>query len=144
MIAVRNGACGVKRIMDIYVVEQGDTLGQIAGLYRTTVEEISYVNQIPYPYQLAVGQALLIPGESEGGRSREAVSNGYAYPFISPWVLRETLPYLTAMLVFSYGFTTEGALVPPALSDDWMLEMADEGGRNAVLTLTPLGGRRQI
>lgn len=125
--------------MDIYVVEQGDTLGQIAGLYRTTVEEISYVNQIPYPYQLAVGQALLIPGESEGGRNREAVSNGYAYPFISPWVLRETLPYLTAMLVFSYGFTTEGALVPPALSDDWMLEMADEGGRNAVLTLTPLG-----
>lgn len=125
--------------MDIYVVEPGDSLSRIAGLYGTTVEELSYVNQVPYPYQLAVGQALLIPGESADGQSREAVSNGYAYPFISPWVLRETLPFLTAMLVFSYGFTVEGALIPPARSGDWMLEMAEEQGKDAILTLTPLG-----
>lgn len=125
--------------MDIYVVEPGDSLSRIAGLYGTTVEELSYVNQVPYPYQLAVGQALLIPGESMDGQSRSAVSNGYAYPFISPWVLRETLPYLTAMLVFSYGFTVEGALIPPARSGDWMLEMAEERGKDAILTLTPLG-----
>lgn len=125
--------------MDIYVVEPGDSLSRIAGLYGTTVEELSYVNQVPYPYQLAVGQALLIPGESADGQSREAVSNGYAYPFISPWVLRETLPFLTAMLVFSYGFTVEGTLIPPARSGDWMLEMAEEQGKDAILTLTPLG-----
>lgn len=125
--------------MDIHVVEQGESLGQIASRYGTTTEEISYANQIPYPYQLAVGQALLIPGGTSGEQSREAVANGYAYPFISPWVLRQTMPYLSAMLVFSYGFTVDGELIPPTLSDEWMLGVAEEFGKDAILTLTPLG-----
>lgn len=125
--------------MDIHVVEQGESLGQIASRYGTTTEEISYANQIPYPYQLAVGQALLIPGGTGGEQSREAVANGYAYPFISPWVLRQTMPYLSAMLVFSYGFTVDGELIPPTLSDEWMLGVAEEFGKDAILTLTPLG-----
>lgn len=126
-------------IMDIHVVEQGETLSRIADLYGTTVEDISYVNQIPYPYQLAVGQALLISGETAGERDRAAVANGYAYPFISPWVLRQTMPYLSAMLVFSYGFTVNGELIPPNTPDQWMLEVAGEFGKDAILTLTPLG-----
>lgn len=125
--------------MDIHVVEQGESLGQIASRYGTTTEEISYANQIPYPYQLAVGQALLIPDGTGGEQSREAVANGYAYPFISPWVLRQTMPYLSAMLVFSYGFTVDGELIPPTLSDEWMLGVAEEFGKDAILTLTPLG-----
>ena len=125
--------------MDIYIVKPGDALDQIAVSYGTTPEDLSYINQIPYPYQLAVGQALLVPAAVSRNTGRSAVANGYAYPFISPWVLRQTLPYLSALLVFSYGFTVEGELLPPTLSDDWMLETAAEFGRASVLTLTPLG-----
>ncbi len=125
--------------MDIYVVKQGDTIDAIALSYGTTPEEISYINQIPYPYRLAVGQALLLPAGVSRNTGRSAVANGYAYPYISPWVLRQTLPTLSAMLVFSYGFTVEGELIPPVPSDDWMLETAAEYGKDSVLTLTPLG-----
>ena len=125
--------------MDIYVVKEGDTIDAIASAYRTTPEEISYANQIPYPYRLAVGQALLLESGTSLSTGRSAVANGYAYPYISPWVLRQTLPYLTGMFVFSYGFTVEGELLSPVPSDAWMLETAEEFGRNSILTLTPLG-----
>lgn len=126
-------------IMDIYVVKEGDTIDAIASAYRTTPEEISYANQIPYPYRLAVGQALLLESGTSLSTGRSAVANGYAYPYISPWVLRQTLPYLTGMFVFSYGFTVEGELLSPVPSDAWMLETAEEFGRDSILTLTPLG-----
>lgn len=126
-------------IMDIYVVKEGDTIDAIASAYRTTPEEISYANQIPYPYRLAVGQTLLLESGTSLSTGRSAVANGYAYPYISPWVLRQTLPYLTGMFVFSYGFTVEGELLSPVPSDAWMLETAEEFGRDSILTLTPLG-----
>ena len=125
--------------MDIYVVKEGDTIDAIASAYRTTPEEISYANQIPYPYRLAVGQALLLESGTSLSTGRSAVANGYAYPYISPWVLRQTLPDLTGMFVFSYGFTVEGELLSPVPSDAWMMETAAEFGRDSILTLTPLG-----
>ena len=116
-----------------------DTIDKIAGLYDVSVEEIAYINQIPYPYRLAVGEALLIPDGVSSGVKMTASANGYAYPYISPWVLRQTLPYMSGLLVFSYGFTEEGELIQPVPSDDTMRRMAEEYGRNAYLTLTPLG-----
>lgn len=128
--------------MQIYIVEPGDTIDRIAALYGVTPEEISYANQIPAPYRLAVGQAVLIPtGEDAGGAGAEraATSNGYAYPFISPWVLRQTLPYLSSLYVFSYGFTGTGELIPPAVSDEWLIREAYQYATAPVLVLTPLG-----
>lgn len=125
--------------MQIYIVQSGDSLDRIAGLYGTTIAELSYANQIPYPYRLAVGQALLIPvGEGDVER-RVVTANGYAYPFISPWVLEQTLPYLTNLLVFSYGFTPDGQLIPPAVSDEWMIQTAQSTSVSPILVLTPLG-----
>lgn len=125
--------------MQIYVVQPGDSIDRIAGLYGTTIAELSYANQIPYPYRLAVGQALLIPvGQGDVDR-RVVTANGYAYPFISPWVLEQTLPYLTNLLVFSYGFTTEGQLIPPNVADQWMIEEAQGFSVPSILVLTPLG-----
>ena len=66
------------------------------------------------------------------------MTNGYAYPFIDTDILRTTLPYLTDLSIFSYGFTETGELVYPALSDLWMLELARQAGVNAILTLTPM------
>ena len=124
--------------MEIYVVKPGDTVYAIASAYQVEVNTLIYANQLVYPYQLAVGQALLISnGQRE--KSMEIRSNGYAYPFINGWVLGNTLPFLTELSVFSYGFTTEGELVPPILDDVWMVNMALESETLPILTLTPFG-----
>lgn len=125
--------------MSIYVVKEGDTIDKIAGIYDVSTEEISYINQIPYPYRLAVGEALLIPDGVTTEQKTIKTANGYAYPYISPWVLRQTLPYMSGLLVFSYGFTEEGELILPVPSDEAMRQTADEFGRNTYLTLTPIG-----
>lgn len=126
--------------MKIYVVKQGDTVDRIAQEQGTDVESVIYINQLVYPYRLAVGQALLLSsGEVEERERPDIVSIGYAYPFISPEVLEQTLPYLSELSIFSYGFTKEGNLVPPALDDVWMIEEALRANTMPTLVLTPLG-----
>jgi murein DD-endopeptidase MepM/ murein hydrolase activator NlpD len=48
----------------VYVVQAGDTLGQIATHFGVTVEELMQINGLTNPDYLAVGQELLIPTES--------------------------------------------------------------------------------
>ncbi|MDE6312778.1 MAG: LysM peptidoglycan-binding domain-containing protein [Lachnospiraceae bacterium] len=122
--------------MEIYVVRAGDTVDSIALLYGISPEQLAYDNQIPYPYQLAVGQALLIRYNEETG-SFPLVVNGYGYPFIDQQVLEATLPYLSELSVFSYGFTLEGQLLYPPVDDTRMLETAADFGVASILTLTP-------
>lgn len=125
--------------MEIYVVRPGDSVYSIAEAFGVSPEQIIYDNQLEYPYSLAVGQALLV-NEFEREASRAVSVSGYAYPFIAPGVLEQTLPYLSAMAVFSYGFTMEGELLPPMQGDDeWMIAEALRFGTRPVLTLTPFG-----
>lgn len=139
--------------MEIYVVKTGDTIDGIAEKLNTEAEQLIYDNQLIYPYELAVGQALICAcclggeGTEEQGNllrcrypGRTISVSGYAYPFISPWVLEQTLPFLTELPIFSYGFTPEGMLVPPLYGDDaWLIAEALRFGTQPVLTLTPLG-----
>ncbi|MCI8280735.1 MAG: LysM peptidoglycan-binding domain-containing protein [Lachnospiraceae bacterium] len=125
--------------MEIYIVQPGDTVDSIAWEQGVPVDTILYNNQIPFPFQLAIGQALLL---SKGEKPEDApplFSGGYAYPFISPYVLEETLPYLTDLYVFSYGFTPDGDLISPALDDSFMIESAKRYRVSPILTLTPFG-----
>ena len=125
--------------MEIYVVQPGDTVDIIASKLNVDVHRLIFDNQLIYPYELAIGQALLINRNIRQAQRSVAVS-GYAYPFISPWVLRQTLPYLSELFVFSYGFTETGELVPPPYGDDdWMISEALEFGVRPILTLTPFG-----
>lgn len=126
--------------MEIYVVRPGDSVDSIAQTLDANVEQIIYDNQLTYPYELAVGQALLVSGYVKEPDRTAAVS-GYAYPFISPWVLEQTLPYLTELRVFSYGFTMEGELLPPSYGEDdeWMIAQAVRFDTQPILTLTPFG-----
>lgn len=126
--------------MEIYIVREGDTVDSIASSFGTDVNIVIYENQLVYPYELAVGQALLIDDGVFGNMQNTPVRiSGYAYPFISTWVLEQTLPYLTELPVFSYGFTPQGDLVPPMADDEWMITRARRAGVLPVLTLTPLG-----
>lgn len=124
--------------MQIHVVKPGDTIDKIAESYNVAPERLIYDNQLVYPYALAVGQALLIQ-DTERQAGKSVFSGGYAYPFISPWVLAETLPYLSELYVFSYGFSSDGELIPPVLPDEWMIRAARESGVLPILTLTSFG-----
>lgn len=123
--------------MSIYVVVQGDNVDTIAARFGVSVDSIVYDNQLIYPYRLAIGQSLLIEDGVESENRRDAVIAGFAYPFISRYVLRQTLPALSELAVFSYGFTTEGVLIPPILDDSELISMAYEYGARPILTLTP-------
>ena len=107
--------------MQIYVVQPGDSVDEIAYHFGVNPATIIYVNQLEYPYPLTVGQALLILDDTELLTRPAFVTNGYAYPFITKEVLTETLPFLSELSVFSYGFTPDGTLIPPALSEDFMI-----------------------
>ncbi len=125
--------------MEIYVVKPGDTVDDIAAAYGISPESVIYNNQLIYPYALAVGQALLLSTFQDEAPSYSAYTNGYAYPFIDEAVLTETLPFLSSLSVFSYGFTTEGELVSPTVDDDFMIAAAISSKTRPILTLTPFG-----
>lgn len=125
--------------MLIYVVKEGDTVDSIAVSYGVPPESIIYDNQLVPPYPLAVGQALLLEAGDAPAERRQIHVGGYAYPFISSWVLEQTLPFISELHIFSYGFTVDGDLIPPSLADFWMITMAKNYGVAPILTLTPLG-----
>lgn len=125
--------------MEIYVVKAGDTVDRIAGEYSVSTESVIWNNQLVYPYPLAVGQALLIGEFDETDNLRLRDAGGYAYTYISRWVLEQTLPFLNRLFVFSYGFTIEGDIIDPPQDDTWMIEMSHEQETVPILTLTPFG-----
>ncbi len=124
--------------MEIYVVQPGDTVNAIAAAYNINAEQLIYDNQLLEPYELAVGQALFV-GIGERQPTATISVSGYAYPFIRPWVLMQTLPYLSELPIFSYGFTNQGELIPPLLEDEWMISLALQYGTQPILTMTPFG-----
>lgn len=125
--------------MEIYVVKQGDTIDIIANEFQVQASDIAFINQISYPYPLVIGQALLIPVQDDLQQDkRTVVVNGYAYPYINSKVLQTTLPYLTALYVFSYGFKTNGELLLPRTDDTAMINAALQFGVEPILTLTPM------
>ena len=85
--------------MGIYVVSPGDSVDSISAAREVPVEQLIYDNQLVYPYQLAVGQALFINTYERNAEKTVSVG-GYAYPFIQPWVLEQTLPFLSELMVF--------------------------------------------
>lgn len=125
--------------MTIYTVATGDSVDSIAAAYGISTDSIIYNNQLSYPYRLAIGQALLLSADNPDPNRRTVISNGYAYPFINRDTLAETLPYLSDLSIFSYGFTTTGELIPPTLDDSWMIALSAEYNTSPILTLTPFG-----
>lgn len=124
--------------MDIHVVQPGETINSIGRQYGVSVASIIQNNQLRNPAQLLIGQALLIlqPDDRPGMvYEREIEVGGYAYSFINPEVLLQTLPYLTTLLNFSYGFTPTGELIP--MEDEMLLAFAAEYGVQSALVLTP-------
>ncbi len=127
---------GIRRPDITHTIVAGDTLQSIAGQYDVSVNQIMQNNP-----QKATGESLT-PGEVlvityEGDEKIDTIElNGYAYPFIDRAVLRETLPFLTYLSLFTYGFTAQGELVP--LDDSELIALAQEFGVAPIMMLAPM------
>ena len=137
----------------VHQVIPGDTALSIAESYGITLRELLQRN--PFLTQniapdfsdgdataLFSSQIPLTPGQFLVIRYTEEPTDttsleGYAYPFIRKNILRETLPYLRTLYVFSYGFNTDGSLIEPP-NADFLLQEAALFGVEPVLVLTPL------
>ncbi len=119
----------------VHRVQENETLYSIANSYSVSVMDI--IRNNPYLITnryLEPGSFLIIHYTDD--KLGTLNIGGYAYPYIEQPVLRETLPYLTRLLLFSYGFTTSGELVP--LEDNALIESAETFGVSPILVLTPL------
>lgn len=118
-----------------YTVKRGDTLGDIAARNGTTVLALWQNNpQLGGTDRIYPGQSLVL---SYGPKLGTFAVNGYVYPNIDLRVLRKTLPYLTYLSVFSYGFDRMGRILPQ--NADLLTRMARQYGVRPLLVLTTLG-----
>ena len=104
-----------------HTVHPGETLASIAAAYQLPLRQLYRNNPIlggiPEIYP---GQTLVLAYDSTPEATLSV--NGYAYPFIDPALLQSTVPYLTYLTPFTYGFTPDGTLVE--LDDEALLAAA--------------------
>ena len=120
----------------IHTVEAGETLAQVAGQYG--IEEKQILRNNPFLIDqtyLIAGQQVVIAFEEGEKTAMEVI--GYAYPFIARYILREALLYIEKLLIFSYGFTSAGELIPPLANEEWLIEEARRFQVSPILVLTP-------
>lgn len=120
----------------IHTVERGETLSRIAE--RFGVEEKQILRNNPFLMDqnyLIAGQQIVIAYEEMPQSSMEVI--GYVYPYVPGYILREALLYLDKLLIFSYGFTPAGELIPPFVEEDWLIREAGRFQVSPILVLTP-------
>lgn len=119
----------------IYTVRPGDTLSSIAQQFGTTRVVLLQNNPdlIGVPY-LSAGQTITI--RFRGPKIRQVRLNGYAYPYIQRNLLERTLPYLTTLTIFGYGFTESGELI--GIDDQEMINLAYQYQTAPVMLLSSM------
>lgn len=106
---------------EVYTVQEGDTLQLIGERFSTNTLELLRNN----PY--IINNPILYPGQEIVINYNQAkigplVVDGYVYEYVNRDVLREALPYLTYLTLFSYGFTADGELI--GIDDDELIFLA--------------------
>lgn len=97
---------------EIYTVKTGDTLYSIANESGISLRQLLRNNpSLAGDPQILPGQQLVLSYRQDPGRNLYV--NGYAYTNISSELLQKTLPYLSEMTPFTYGFTPQGTLIQP-------------------------------
>jgi spore germination protein len=119
----------------VHIVRPGDTLFTIASAYGTTAKALLRNNpQLRGNLTIFEGQPIVIDYNSV--IRGKLTTNGYAYPFIDSEVLRMTLPFLTYLTIFTYGFTPTGGLVVP--DDEELIALAREYNVAPMMMLSTL------
>jgi spore germination protein len=108
----------------VHIAKPGDTLGGISVMYNTTI--LSLLQNNPHLATspiLYAGEPVVVSFSDE--KRRSITVNGYAYPYIHRDVLLNSLPYLTTLTIFGYGFDEEGNLIG-GIDDQPLINMALE------------------
>ena len=119
----------------IHTVKEGESLFIIADLYGVCINQI-YRNNL-----ILRGNPTICPGmnliiEIENSFIGEYMTAGYAYPFIGIELLDTSLPAMSGLIPFTYGFTPDGELVP--LNDEQLIFRAKVYGIRYVMHLSSL------
>lgn len=120
----------------VYSVAAGDTLYGIASRFGISVNQLWRNNPwLDGKTDLTPGDELVIslPAPTYGNID----VNAYAYPNIDRNILRKTLPYLTSLTLFTYGFRPDGSLVE--IDDEELIELARTYGVAPIMMLATLG-----
>lgn len=118
-----------------YTIKAGDNLLTIADKYNTTVNSLIRNNpELILDTVLNIGQTITINFKNK--KEGSIVTNGYAYPFINWRVLMRTLPYLTKLTIFGYGFTENGDLIN--IDDEPLIRMAYQFNVAPIMLLSSL------
>lgn len=118
-----------------HTVAPGETLLLIAEQYGITVNQLLRNNPV------LRGLSTVYPGQTltityEGQPEGDVTVNGYAYTYIDRGILRQTLPYLTYISIFAYGFTMAGELID--IDDQEIIDIAREYGVGPFMVLSTL------
>lgn len=118
-----------------HTVQSGETLFSIALQYGVTENDLYRINLfLNGEPTVNIGQTLYIT--TERAPLGEFATGGYAYPFVSNSLLRRALPFMAALMPFTYGFRPDGTLISP--DDALMITAAKEYGTEPVMHLSTL------
>ncbi len=119
----------------VHTVRSGESLTSIAQEYGVSLRQL-YQNNLGLKGQPLIwpGETLVISYRQEPGP--EIGVNAYAYPYIDRTLLSTTLPFLTFLTPFTYGFTPLGELVP--LDDAKLIATARTHGVAPLMHLSTL------
>lgn len=119
----------------IHTFQPGDSLFMIAQRYGTTVNRLYQNNPslIGHEY-IDVGTQIVI--EFEDPPTRMAEVSGFAYGYVNLRILETSLPYLTYLILFGYGFTDDGDII--TLNDSDIISLAHRYGTSVLLSLSAI------
>lgn len=122
-------------ISEFHVVQRGESLWSIAELTGTTVLSLLQMNpQLNGQDRIQPGQILAISYQMP--KIGTLAVNAYAYPNMDTRLLRQVLPYITYLAVFSYNFSASGVIYPQ--NTEGLVNLAWEFGAKPIMVLTAL------
>ncbi|SMC59898.1 LysM peptidoglycan-binding domain-containing protein [Papillibacter cinnamivorans] len=118
-----------------HTVLPGESMYSIARKYGVTLEELRNANpQITNPAAIMPGQVVLIPVPPQ--KLGTIAVNGYALPNISMDALKDTLPFLTYLSIFSHEVRPDGSL--SSVSDEPLIRASRQAGVAPIMVITNL------
>lgn len=116
-----------------YKIQPGDSMYSISQKFGIQLSELLEANpQIYNPNMLQIGQTIFIPLPPQNGKT--IYVNGYVFPSVSENVLKNTLPYLTYLSIFSYQVRPDGSL--KEINDSNLIQKARESGVAPIMVIT--------
>lgn len=118
-----------------HIFRSGESLFSIAEMYGTSVNALYRNNPalIGHEY-IPEGAQIVIAYENTPTETAEV--SGFVYGYINRRILETSLPYLTYLIVFGYGFTEEGDII--TVSDNEIINLAHSFNTSVFLSLTSI------